>query len=120
MESYSLFHGNIIEADTVMMKNTGNISVNIPTLIQRAVVHYKLCFLHITHACPYDRQSSHTSFTMTVTLFIQVTQKPHLHMKTSSLTKDIPVTLCFHDSFMVLLGSSTIIPGYLKSYIGYI
>ena len=52
-------HGNTTEINTAMTKNTININANIPTLMQPTPTHYELCFLHMAHACPYDRQSSH-------------------------------------------------------------
>ena len=40
-------------------------------------MHYELCFLHMAHACPYDRQSSCTTFTETAISYIRVTTFPY-------------------------------------------
>ena len=47
-------------------------------------MHYKLCFLHVAHACPYDRQSHHTISTVTATSYIQVTEHSDLCMESTS------------------------------------
>ena len=67
-----------------MTKITVNINPNIPTLMRPTPTHYELCFLCVVHTCPDDRQSSHSSFTATVTSYIQVTQILNLHMETAS------------------------------------
>ena len=64
-------HRNTTEFNTAMTKYTGNISITIPTLMQPTLMHYELCFLHVAHACPYDRQSCHVTFTATATSYIQ-------------------------------------------------
>ena len=67
-------YGNITECNTAMMKFTININANIPALMQLTLTHYELCFLRMVHTCPDDRQSSHSSFTVTATSYIRVTQ----------------------------------------------
>ena len=47
-------------------------------------MHYELCFLHTAHTFADDRQSSRTSFTVTVTSYIWATQILNLHMDTTS------------------------------------
>ena len=47
-------------------------------------MHYELYILHMAHACPYDRQSSHATFTVTVTSYIWVSKKSDLHVETTS------------------------------------
>ena len=84
VEANSLFHRNITEDNTDMMKNTGNISINILVLMQPTLMQYELHFLHMAHACPYDRHSSHTTFTVTATSYIQVSEKSDLCMETTS------------------------------------
>ena len=81
---YIFIHGNITGFNTAMTKITININTNIPTLMQPTPTHYKLCFLHVTHKCPDDRQSSCSSFTVTVTLYIWVTQILKLCVETTS------------------------------------
>ena len=78
-------HGNITGINNAMMKITGSINVNIPMLTQPTPTNHKHCFLHVAYECPYDRQSSRTSFTATATSYIRVTL---FH----PLMKDIPVT----------------------------
>ena len=51
-------HRNTTEFDTAMTKKTDTISVNIPASMRPTPMHYELCFLHMAHAYPYDRQSS--------------------------------------------------------------
>ena len=77
-------HRNTTEFDTAMTKNAVNISTNTPVLTQPTPTHYILCSLHVAHACPNDRQSSHMTFTVTATLYIWVFQKSDLHMDTTS------------------------------------
>ena len=47
-------------------------------------MHYKLCFLHVAHTCPDDRQSSCSNFTATATSYIWVTQILKLHVEVTS------------------------------------
>ena len=47
-------------------------------------MHYELCFLHVAHTCPDDRQPSRSSFTVTATSYIWVTQILNLCMETTS------------------------------------
>ena len=111
-------HGNITECNTAMTKITVNINANIPALMWPTPTHYKLCFLCVAHTCPDDRWSSGSSFTATVTSYIWVNQILNLYVETTSLMKDIPVTLPFRDSFILLLGYFVIYLGYQKYYIG--
>ena len=67
-----------------MTKITVNINANIPSLMQPTPIHYELCFLHMEHKCPDDRQSRHSSFTVTATSYILVTQILNLHVETTS------------------------------------
>ena len=46
-------------------------------------MNHERCFLHVAYECPYDRQSSRMSFTVTMTSFIWVTQILKLHMETA-------------------------------------
>ena len=66
-------HRNNTECNTAMMKITINMNTDIPALMQPTPMHYELCFLHVAHTCPDNRQSSRSSFTVTVTLYIWVT-----------------------------------------------
>ena len=77
-------HRNLTEFNTAMMKISVNINANIPTLTQPTLMHHKCCFLHMAHTCPDDRQSSHSSFTVTVTSYIRVTQILNLCVETTS------------------------------------
>ena len=103
-----------------MMKITININTIIPMLMQPTLMHYEHCFLCVAHACPHDRQSSCAISTVTATSYIQVTKESDLHVETTSPMKEIPVTLPFHNSFIILLGYYVIYPGYPKYYIGYV
>ena len=96
------------------------INANIPTLTQPTLMHYELCFLNVTQKCPDDRQSSCSSFTVAATSYIRVTEILNYAWKQHPLTKEIPVALPFHDSFILLLGYSVIYPGYPKYCIGYV
>ena len=80
-------HRNTTESNTAMSKNTGNISVNIPELMRPTLMHYELCFLHMAHTCPDDRQSSCSSFTATATLYIWVTKIQTYMWKQHPLTR---------------------------------
>ena len=70
-------HGNITGLNITMKKITGSINVIIPMLMQPTPTNHKRC-------SPYDRQSSHMSFTVTATSYIRVTQILKLHMETAS------------------------------------
>ena len=69
--------GNITGLNIAMKKIIGSINVIIPMLMQPAPTNHKRC-------SPYNRQSSHTSFTVTATPYIRVTQILKLHMETAS------------------------------------
>ena len=84
MEADILLHRNTTEFITAITKNTCKHNVETPALMQPTLMHNKLHFLHVAHACPFDRQSSHSTFNVTETLYIQVTQNPHLCMETTS------------------------------------
>ena len=75
-------------------------------------MHYELCFLHMAQSFHYDIQSSCMTFTATVTSYIWDSKKSDLHVETTSFMKDILVAFPFHDSFIILLGFSTIHLGY--------
>ena len=77
-------HGKNTGFNTAMMKITVNINANIHTLMQPTLMHDELCFPCMAHKYPDDRQSSHSSFTVTVTLYIWVTQILNLHMESTS------------------------------------
>ena len=82
-----------------MTKNTINININIPTLMQATLTHYELHFLCVAHACPYDRKSSCVISTVTVTSYIWVLKKSELCMETTSPYKGHTS----HPSFLRLL-----------------
>ena len=113
-------HRNNTGFNTAMTKTTVNINANIPALMRPTPTHYECCVLCMAHTCPDNRQSSCSSFTVTATSYIWVTQILNLHVETTSLMKDIPVALCFRNSFTLLLGYSVIYLGYPKYFIGYI
>ena len=77
METNILFHRNTTEFNTAITQNTSNLSIDIPALMQPTLTHYELHFLCMAHACPYDRQSSHSTFTVTLTSYIQL---PKIHI----------------------------------------
>ena len=77
-------HGIITEFNTAIMKIAVNINANIPALMRPTLTYYELCFLHVAHTCPDDRQSSHSGYTATVTSYIQVIQILKLRMETTS------------------------------------
>ena len=79
-----LIHGNNTECNTAMMKIPVYINAKIPTLMQPILMHHKCCFLCMAYACPYNRQSSHVSFNVTVTSYIWDTQILDLLMETTS------------------------------------
>ena len=64
-----------------MMKITGLINVKIHALTRPTLMHDELCFLHMAHTCPDNRQSSHSNFTATGTWYIWVTQILKLRME---------------------------------------
>ena len=84
MNLHIFIHRNITECNTTTMKITVNINANIPALTRPTPTHYKLCFLCMAHACPYDRESRRMIFSATVTSYIQVTKNSDLHMVTTS------------------------------------
>ena len=67
-----------------MTKITSNISTNIPALTQPTPMHYKLHSQHVAQLCPYDRQSSCMTFSVTVNLYIWVLEKSDLCMEITS------------------------------------
>ena len=67
-----------------MTKITSSINVNIPTLMRPTLTHDELCFLCMAHTCPDDRQSNHSNFTATATLYIWVTQILILRVEATS------------------------------------
>ena len=79
-----LFHVKFTGLKNASSKNTSFPSVNYHVLMQPTLMHYELCFLHVAHACPYDRQSSHSTFHATEISYIWVTQNSHLHVETAS------------------------------------
>ena len=109
----NFIQGNHTERNHVITKNTGLINVNNPALMQPTPMNHERC-------SPYDRQSSHTSFTATAALYIRVTKILKLHVETASHTKDIPVAPSFRDSLILLPGYYVIHPGYPKFYISYV
>ena len=60
-------HRNITGLTIAMKKITGSINVIIPALMRLTPMNHE-------HYGPYDRQSSRTNFTATVTSYIWVTQ----------------------------------------------
>ena len=83
--NFNIFiHENTTEINNTMTKNTGSININIPTLTQPTLMNHKCCILCMAYECPYDRQSSHMSFTVTATLYIWLTKNLNLHVKTTS------------------------------------
>ena len=79
-----IIHGNTTEFNTAMTKTTSNISINIPTLTRPTPTHYELHSQCIAQSRPYNRQSSHMTFTVTETLYIWVIKKSELHVETTS------------------------------------
>ena len=77
VSSNIFIHGNTTDIKTVMTQITDLINVNTPALMQPTLMNHE-------HCSPYDRQSSCTSFTVTVTLYIRVTQFLKLSMETTS------------------------------------
>ena len=73
-------HGNITGLNITMKKITGSINVIIPMLTRLTPTNHERC-------SPYDRQSSHRSFTATATSYIWLTQILKLCMETTSLYK---------------------------------
>ena len=60
-----------------MKKITGSINIIIPMLSRPTLTNHECC-------SPYNRQSSHTRFTVTATSYIWVTQILKLHVETAS------------------------------------
>ena len=98
-----------------MKKITGLINVIIPVLTRPTPTHHE-------HGNPYDRQSSRTNFTATVTAtsYIRVTQNLKQRMEIASHMKDIPVAPSLCDSLILLPSYFGIHPGYPKYYHGYV
>ena len=73
--NFNIFiHGNTTEINNAMTKTTGLINIIIPALMQPTLTNHEHCILCMAYECPYDRQSSHTSFTATATSYIWVTK----------------------------------------------
>ena len=70
-------HRNVTGLNIAMKKITGSSNVIIPVLTRPTPMNHKRC-------SPYDRQSSRTSFTVTATAYIRVTQIQKLRMETAS------------------------------------
>ena len=70
-------NGNITGLNIAMKKITGSINAIIPMLTRPTPTNHECC-------SPYDRQSSRTNFTATVTSYIRVTQILKLRMETAS------------------------------------
>ena len=79
-----LIHWNNTECNTAMMKIPMYIYANIPMLTQPILMHNECCFLCMAYAYPYNRLSSHVSFTVSVTSYIRVSQILDLCMETTS------------------------------------
>ena len=73
----NFIHGNITGCTTVMKKITRSINVINPALTRPAPTHHE-------RDNPYDRQSSRTNFTATVTSYIRVTQNLKRRVETTS------------------------------------
>ena len=73
----NFIHRNITGLTIAMKKITGSINVIIPALMRPTPTHHKC-------GNPYNRQSSRTNFTATVTSYIQVTQNLKRHVETAS------------------------------------
>ena len=73
----NFIHGNIAGRTTAMQKITGSINVIIPALTRPIPTHHE-------RGNPYDRQSSRTNFTATVTSYIRVTQNLKRRVETTS------------------------------------
>ena len=102
----NLFHGKNPERNNAMMIINGSINVIIPALTRPTLMLYELCFLHIACKCTYNRQSICTSFTVTATSYIQVTQILKLCVGTTSPYKGH--TCC--PSFLRLLDPTSGLP----------
>ena len=76
-ETRHFINRNITGLTIAMKKITGSINIIIPGLTPPTLMSLKRC-------SPHDRQSSHTSFTVTATLYIQVTQILKLRVETAS------------------------------------
>ena len=75
--SHNFSHGNITGLTVTMKKITRLINIIIPALTPPTPTNHERC-------SPYDRQSSRSSFTVTATSYIWVTQNFTLHMETAS------------------------------------
>ena len=73
----NFIHGNITGLTNAMKKFPGSINIINPTLTRPTPTNHGRCN-------PYDRQSSRTNFTATVTSYIQVTQNLKTHVETTS------------------------------------
>ena len=76
-ETRHFIHGNSTGLNITMMKITGLINVIIPALMRSTPTNHECC-------SPYDRQSSRTSFSVTVTSYIRVTKILKLRVETAS------------------------------------
>ena len=97
-----------IAADT---NHNGYLSTNTTALMQPTLMHYELHLQCVAQLSPYKGQFSCSIFTVTTTWYIQVTQNSHLFMEPASLYKYEPVTLLFHDYFIILPDYAAIHPG---------
>ena len=83
--NFNIFiHGSNSESNNAMMKITRSININIPAFMQPTLTNHECCILCMAYKCLYDRQSSHMSFTVTVTSYIQITQILNLCVETTS------------------------------------
>ena len=73
----NFIHGNITGLNIAMTKITRSIKVIILALTRPTPTNHECC-------SPYDRQSSHTRFTVTATSYIRVTQIIKLCVETTS------------------------------------
>ena len=73
----NFIHGNITGLTTAIKKITRSINIIIPALKRPTPTHHG-------HGNPYDRQSSHTNFTVTATSCIRVTQNLKRRVETTS------------------------------------
>ena len=106
-------HRNITGLTVAMRKITGSINIIIPALTRPTPMN------HEGHS-PYDRQSSHTNFTATATLYIWVTQNLKRRGETASPYEGHTSRPSLRDSLILLPGYSVIHPGYRKYYHGYV
>ena len=106
VEANILFHGNITECNTTITKNTWKRKSETPEWTWPTPMHYKLLFLCMTHSCPYDRQSSCSSFNVTETSYIWVIQNPHLCGELASPDEGHTSCPSFHNYFRFLHNTS--------------